>query len=95
MDIGAVNKGKGQPKAKGKGKGKGKNHEPKNNENSKSDRKCFVHGKPGHFAKDCDRRGRAVIEVTKTAPVSTPVSVITEHGHSLSHVYNQKHFSQT
>ena len=28
-------------------------------------------------------------EVTKTAPVSTPVSVITEPGHSLSLVHNQ------
>ena len=28
-------------------------------------------------------------EVTKTAPVSTPVSVIKEPGHSLGHVYNQ------
>ena len=53
MDIGAVNKGNGQPK--GKGKGKGKSHKPKNKENSKSDRKCFVCGKPRPFAKDCDQ----------------------------------------
>ena len=97
MDIGSNNKGKGQPQGKGKGKGqpkgkgnaKGKNHEPKNNENSKSDRKCFVCDKPGHFAKGCDHRVRSVNEVTKTAFVSTPVSVITEPGHLLSHVFNQ------
>ena len=78
-------KGKGQIK----GKGKEKTQERKNNENSKSDRKCFVSGKLGHFAKDCDHPVRAVNEVTKTAPVSTPVSVSAEPGHSLSHVYNQ------
>ena len=64
-------------------------HEPKHNENSKSDRKCFVWCKPGHFAKDCDHRVRTVNEVTKTTPVSTPVSVITELGHSSSPVYNK------
>ena len=105
MDIGAINKGKCQPKGKGKSKGtsksdkgkgrqtkskgKSKSHEPKHNENSKSDRNCFVCGKPGHFARACDHRVRAMNEVTKTAPVSTPVSVSTEPGHSLSHVHNQ------
>ena len=89
MDIGAVNKGKGQPK------GKGKTHEPKNNENSKSDRKCFVSGKPGHFAKDCDHRVRAVNEVTKTAPVSTPVSVSTRTRTLVESCVQPKHFFQT
>ena len=69
MDSGADSKGKGQLKGKGtskgkgksdkskgqpKGKGKRKSHEPEHNENSKSDRKCFVCGKPGQVAKDCD-----------------------------------------
>ena len=38
---------------------------PKNNENSKSDRKCFVCGKTVHVAQDCDHRVRTVNEVTK------------------------------
>ena len=62
---------------------------PKNNESSKSDRKCFVCDKPGRFSKGCDHRVRSVNEVTKTAFVSTPVSVITEPGHSLTHVFNR------
>ena len=89
MGIGAVNKGRGQPTGKRKGIGKGKSREPKNNENSKSDRVCFVCCKTGQLAKDCDHRVRTVNEVAKTAPVSIPVSAITEPGHSLSHVYNR------
>ena len=46
-------------------------------------------GKTGHVAKACDHRVRTVNEVTMTAPVSTPVSVVTEPGHSLRHVYSQ------
>ena len=74
---------------KAKAKAKEKSREPENNENSKSDRKCFVFCIIEHFASDCDHRVGTVNEVTKTAPVSTPVSVITEPGHSLSHVYNR------
>ena len=88
-DKGKSDKGTRQPKRQKQMQRQRKNHEPQHNENSKSDRKCFVHGKPGHFAKDCDHRVRTVNEVTKTAPVSTPVCVITEPGHSLSHVHNQ------
>ena len=80
---GKNDEGKGQTKDQGagKGKGKGKSRQTKNNEISKSDRRCFVGGKTRHFAKDCDRHVRTVNEVTETTPVSTPVSVITEPGH--------------
>ena len=63
-------KGKGQPKGKGRsnGKGKGQARESKSKENSKSDRKCFVCGKTGDFAKDSDHRVRTVNEVNQAAP---------------------------
>ena len=72
-DIGAVNRGRGQLKRTGKAKAKGKSHDPMNNENSKSDRKCSVCGKPGHFAEDCHHLIHTVNEVIKTAPVSIPI----------------------
>ena len=71
--IGAINKDKRSTQGNGQGKGKGKSHEPRNNEKSKSDRKCSVCGKPGHFAEDCHHLIHTVNEVIKTAPVSTPI----------------------
>ena len=65
-----------------KGIRKKKAKESKSKENSKSDRKRFVCGKTGHFAKDCDHRVPTVNEV------STPMSAVTDP-HTLSHEYEQ------
>ena len=63
-----VTRARDSPKveAESKGKGKGTSHVTSGSkENSKSDRKCFICGKTGHFAKDCDHRVRTVNEVNQ------------------------------
>ena len=55
----------------------------------------FDCGKLGHRQRLCDHRVGTVNVVTKTTLVLAPVSVVTELGHSLSHVYNQKHLCQS
>ena len=92
-------KAKGMAKDKGKRqatkeKSKRKSQEPKHNDKlkkdaKKQDRKCFVCARFGHCTKNREHRVRTMNEMTNgTAPVLTPVSVITEPGHSLSHAYN-------
>ena len=82
-------KGIGQPRGNGKGKGKGKGREPKNNEISKSDRKCFVLWEDWTFCQRLCHRVRTVNEGDKTAPVVTPMCAFTDSGHPLSHVCEQ------
>ena len=84
MGLSCSHNGKRQPK-----KAKRKGHEPKRENSNKSDRKCFVSGKPGHLAKDCDQDVRTMNEINTTAPVLTTVSATTEPGHLLSHVNEQ------
>ena len=85
-----VTRARGTPKAKAETRARGK-------EKSVSQRarrirnptaSVFACGKTGHFAKDCDHRVRTVNEVNQAAPVSTPVSAVTDP-YTLSHVYEQ------
>ena len=86
--TGESDKGKGQPKVKARAKGKEKPVSQRARRIRNLIASVLFCGEIGHFAKDCDHRVRTVNEVNQAAPVSTPVSAVTDP-HTLSHVYKQ------
>ena len=83
-----VTRARDSPKVKARAKGKEKPVSQRARRIRNLIASVLFCGEIGHFAKDCDHRVRTVNEVNQAAPVSTPVSAVTDP-HTLSHVYKQ------
>ena len=94
-EVDAVVKGKSQKvKAETRARGKEKPVSQRARRIRNPTASVLFAARLGHFAKECDHRVRTVNEVNQAAPVSTPVSAVTDP-HTLSHVYEHSSLSNT